>query len=433
MLTTIFAASKKLLTHSIFKGTAIYLSFGVLNKAILFLLVPILTRYLSPDEYGAAANFLTLISFTAVFAGLNIHGVVNVNYFKLTPEKFKLSISNAFLILAGSAIVVLIMLYAMKGFLAHKLGVSEEWIILAGLVAASQFFTTINLKLWLSEEKASKYGKFEFYYALCMLGTVSILVILFDMGLEGRLWSIALTAMTFSTLSFFILVKRQLLVFRPDWPSIKDALFFGVPLIPHTLATWAMSGLERFFLTFMIGLSAAGLYSVGYQIAAIVGIVIASVNNAYLPYIMKKLDGPSETSKRYLVRNSYLAFAGFLLIAIVLSVLSIFILPYLVGEKYLESAEFIVWISLGFAFNGMYLLVAKYIFYEKKMHYLSLVTVTSAIIHALSCYLFIDLFGAIGAAYSTALSYFISFILTWLLAQKVYPMPWLSYFAKNPA
>lgn len=411
---------------------AIYLSFGIINKAILFLLVPILTRYLSPDEYGAAANFLTLISLTAVFAGLNIHGVVNVNYFKLSPEKFRLSVSNAFLILSISSIAVLIVLYVMKDFLADKLGVSEQWIIAAGVIAASQFFTTINLKLWLSEEKASKHGRFEFYYALCMLGTVVIFIMLFDMGLEGRLWSIAVTAISFSILSFIILLKKQLLVFRFDWSSIKDALLFGVPLIPHTLATWAMSGLERFILTFMIGLSAAGLYSVGYQIAAIVGIVIASVNNAYLPYIMKKLNGPSESSKRYLVRNSYLAFIGFLLIAIFLSLLCIFILPYLVGEEYLASAEFIVWISLGYAFNGMYLLVAKYILYEKKMHYLSLVTVTSAIIHALSCFLFIDLFGAIGAAYSTALSYFISFILTWLLAQKVYPMPWLSFFAKNP-
>lgn len=423
---------KELVSHSILKGTAIYLSFGIINKAILFLLVPILTRYLSPDEYGAAANFLTLISLTAVFAGLNIHGVVNVNYFKLSPEKFRLSVSNAFLILSVSSIAVLIVLYVMKDFLADKLGVSDQWIIAAGVIAASQFFTTINLKLWLSEEKASKHGKFEFYYALCMFGTVVIFIMLFDLGLEGRLWSIAVTAISFSILSFFILLKKRLLVFQLDWSSIKDALSFGVPLIPHTLATWAMSGLERFILTFMIGLSAAGLYSVGYQIAAIVGIVIASVNNAYLPYIMKKLNGPSESSKRYLVRNSYLAFIGFLLIAIFLSLFCIFILPYLVGDEYLASAEFIVWISLGYAFNGMYLLVAKYILYEKKMHYLSLVTVTSAIIHALSCFLFIDLFGAIGAAYSTALSYFISFILTWLLAQKVYPMPWLSCFAKNP-
>jgi len=424
-------ALKQILSHSLIKVSAIYFSFGIINKAILFLLVPILTRYLSPEEYGAAANFVTLISLIAIFAGLNIHGVVNVNYFKLEKAQFKLSVSNAFLVLLGSTSIVLVVLYAVKELFANKLGVNENWIIFAGIIAASQFSTTINLKLWLSEEKASKYGIFEFYYALFLVGAVAVFVILFEMGLDGRLWSIAISTILFSIFSFVLLYKRQLLSLRFHWPSIKDALLFGIPLIPHSVAIWAMSGMERFILTFMVGLSAAGLYTVGYQLAAIVGIVIASVNNAYLPYMMKKLNAPSESAKRGLVRNSYMVFVSFLLIAVFVSVLSIFILPYIVGNQYKDSADFIFWISLGFAFNGMYLLVAKYILYEKKMYYLSLVTVTSAIIHALSCYLFINLFGPIGAAYSTALSYFVSFVLTWLLAHKVYPMPWLACFAKS--
>ena len=422
---------KTLLFHPILKNSAVYVSFGAINKALLFILVPILTRYLSPEEYGSAANFLTLISLTAVFAGLNIHGIVNVNFFKLDPDAFKLSVSNVFIILIGSTSVVLVVLYLFKGLLAEKLGLSENWIIAAGIIAASQFFTTINLKLWLSEEKASKHGMFEFFYTLFTIGIVVVLVVVFDKGLEGRLWSIAVTTVLFALFSFLLLYKRGLLVFKLHWLSIRDALLFGIPLVPHALAVWAMSGLERLILTFMVGLTAAGLYTVGYQIAAVVGIVIASVNNAYLPYIMKKLNGPSESAKRGLVRNSYLAFAVFLIIAVTASIFSVVILPYIVGDEFKESAEFIIWISLGFAFNGMYLLVAKYILYEKKMYYLSLVTVTVAIFHAISCYLFIGLYGPVGAAYSTALSYFISFLFTWMLAHKVYPMPWFTCYAKN--
>jgi Na+-driven multidrug efflux pump len=74
----------------------------------------------------------------------------------------------------------------------------------------------------------------------------------------------------------------------------------------------------------------------------------------------------------------------------------------------------------------MYLIVVQFIFYEKKTHLLSMVSIASALLHAGICYYFVQVYGAIGAAYATTVSYLISFLMTWVLSARVYKMPWLS-------
>jgi O-antigen/teichoic acid export membrane protein len=46
-------------------------------------MLPILTRYLTPEDYGIISVFTVLVSILAVFTGLSIHGAINVNFFKI--------------------------------------------------------------------------------------------------------------------------------------------------------------------------------------------------------------------------------------------------------------------------------------------------------------------------------------------------------------
>jgi O-antigen/teichoic acid export membrane protein len=39
-------------------------------------------------------------------------------------------------------------------------------------------------------------------------------------------------------------------------------------------------------------------------------------------------------------------------------------------------------------------------------------------------YVLVPRFGAIGSAYATTASFFASFVLSWILSARVFPMPW---------
>lgn len=69
-------------------------------------------------------------------------------------------------------------------------------------------------------------------------------------------------------------------------------------------------------------------------------------------------------------------------------------------------------------------MVVNYIFYGKKTYILAWVTFTSAGINIALNYFFIKANGAIGAAQTTTITFFIKFILVWILSSKAYKMPW---------
>ena len=57
----------KLKSNTFLAGSAVYLFSNILNAAIPFALLPVLTRYLTPEEYGEVAMFQTLLGALMAF------------------------------------------------------------------------------------------------------------------------------------------------------------------------------------------------------------------------------------------------------------------------------------------------------------------------------------------------------------------------------
>jgi O-antigen/teichoic acid export membrane protein len=185
--------------------------------------------------------------------------------------------------------------------------------------------------------------------------------------------------------------------------------------------------IDRVFITNMVGIDETGIYTVGYQVGMIVGVVSLSINKAWTPWLYEKLNDGSESAKKKIIKLTYIIFVAIICFSLVLSVLAPWFMKYLVGENFDNATGYIIWIAFGYTFNGMYFMVAGYIFYEEKTHLLSWMTFMAAGLNMILNYFFILKYGAIGAAYATGLTYFFHFLLTWYLASRVYKMPWFSF------
>ena len=75
------------LRHKLFGNAAIYLGANILNAGIPFLLLPILTRVLTPADYGTVAMFGIVLSVLGAFTGLSVHGAIGVRYFQLGKKE----------------------------------------------------------------------------------------------------------------------------------------------------------------------------------------------------------------------------------------------------------------------------------------------------------------------------------------------------------
>ena len=79
---------------------------------------------------------------------------------------------------------------------------------------------------------------------------------------------------------------------------------------------------------------------------------------------------------------------------------------------------------MGYAFDGMYYMVVNQVLFMNKTKWLATITVSVGFCHLIVSYALIRLNGSVGAAQATTFSFFLTFVLVWILSSKVYPMPW---------
>jgi O-antigen/teichoic acid export membrane protein len=383
-----------------------------------------MTRYLSPTDYGIVATFNVLLAVMGVFVGLSMHGAINVNYFKLEKEELREYIGNVFSILFSSFLLVFAVVYILKSNFSVLTKFPENWIPYIVVIALFQSIFAITLGLWQVEQKSLPYGLFQISRTILNVVLSLIFVVALVWGWQGRLLGVIITSIVYGIISIFVIIKRKYIRCSNNEKYIKDALFFGIPLIPHALGGWIITGIDRIFINSMVGVAATGIYTVGYQIGMIIGLLAGSFNLAWVPFLFKKLKENNYSTKVKIVKFTYLYNVGIIILALALSFIAPYFLKYFVSKNFYFAYKYVLWIALGYAFQGMYFMVVNYIFYIKKTYILAWVTFSSAGINIILNYFFIKANGAIGAAQATTITFFVKFIMVWILSAKVYKMPW---------
>ncbi len=273
----------------LFRNTFIYVLTEVINKAVPFLLLPILTVYLSPSDYGVVATYGAFTAIVAVFVHLGMNGAVTVNFFKLSKDHLKVYIANTLLIVFVAFFIALAAVQIFHTQLSIKLEIPSIWLLLGATVVIFRYFTALNLGLWQAEQHAKSFGIYKIAQTLLNVSLLLILIVGFDMKWEGQLIGQFVATVLFALISIGFIYRRGYLFFQVQKEYIVDALKFGIPLIPHALSGWLRMGVDRILLTALIGTSATGLYAVGYQFGMIIGVGAMAFNRAYSPYLYKKL------------------------------------------------------------------------------------------------------------------------------------------------
>jgi len=415
----------KRLNNKLFKDSFVYVFADVINKAIPFVLLPVLTYYLSPEDYGVLATFSSLIGVLAIFIGLSVQGAISVNFYKLKKEELAQYVGNVVYILLISFILALIVISLLKNYLFIKLGIPYQWMLIATLMSLASFFVTINLSLWLVEQKPKYYGSFQIGETIIKFGLSLFFVIILTMSWEGRALGMFIGGLISAIASIVILYKRSYLNMSYHKEYIKDALHFGIPLVPHQLSFWLRSGAIIFILVFLVGKKETGLYNVGSQFVIPMAVLTAAFNKAWVPYLYRKLsDKPTIQVKSKIVKFTYFYFISIFILALLLTYTAPILINLILEKNFAESYKYVGYLAFAAAFQGMYFMVVNYIFYEKKTKYLAYITFVSSLVNVGLAYWFIKERGAIGAAQAYLLTAILSFLLVWFYSNKVYKMPW---------
>lgn len=419
---------KKIKSNSFVNGAGIYLISNILNGLIPFILLPILTRYLDPEQYGEVAMFSTLLGAIAAFTGVTFIGAANRKFYDkgLNEDEYSQYLGSSIQIAIFISLLTFILTFLFQEQLSEWLSIKETYILAAVLVSFNSAIIGARLSQWLIRKKALKYGFFQVSQSLFNMIASLVLVVVFLNGSDGRINAQIIASLVFFILSIYLLKKDNLvkiLVFRKDY--LQDAYKFGLPLILHTSGFFLLVTFDRFILNKELGLKEVGLYMVAYQLASAMGFVFDAVNKAYVPHLNECLTRDIHSEKVQLVKYIYIWYFFITIIVIIAFLIGPKFIILFAGENYTEAGKVIGFLALAQGFKGMYLTVTNIILYTKKTKITALITISIGTLNVLLLVLLVKPYGIIGASIASASSMGLFFLTTWYFSSKLIKMPWL--------
>ncbi len=419
---------------ALLSGSSIYLASNVFTAAVWFALLPVLTHFLDPREYGEAAMFTTLVGALSAFVGLNVVAASGRRHYDGGPPKELAEFMGACLqILAVSGLVALGAVLLFREQLSAVLGLAPRWLPWAVLVAVLSCLLQLRQSQWQVRGQSRPYAMLQSGEAATQALLSLVLVAALLQGGAGRIAAGIASASVFALLAVTLLRRDGLLkvrTWRPD--HLKEALVFGVPLVPHVAASFVLAAADRVVVSAELGLAQAGIYMLAAHLAQAALLFFDAINQAYVPWLFERLKAGDAASRRRIVRYTYAWFAVLLAAAGIAFHVGPWLVRLVGGERYAAAGSAIPWLLLGQVFGGMYLMVTNYVFYGKRTGLLSAVTVASAAIHIALLLVLAPRLGIEGAAMAFCIAMGMRFLLTWWAAQRSHPMPWFALREGSP-
>lgn len=409
-------------------GSTAYLAANLVNAAVPFLLLPVLTRVLGPAQYGQVAVFQALVGALVAVTSLSVQGAANRRYFDagVAPGELARFVGTCVLVVAAATAATALVLAGVLEPLAEWTGLEPAWVLWAVLAAGASGVVSIALGQWQVRGQALRYGALQCGIAVALALLTLVLVLGIRLGAEGRIAAQLWVALAAAAIALVALRAGGHLSLAWSGADARAALAFGLPLVPHVAGIFLLSTADRLVIKDALGLEAAGVYMVAVQLALALSVLADAFNKAYVPWLYARLARDSAGDKAAIVRGTYLYFGVALALAGALFVLAPWLVPLLAGPGFDAAARLVGWLALGQAFHGMYLMVTNYVFYSRRTASLSLVTIGMGALNVALAVVLVRAIGLEGVAIAFAAVMGVRFLLTWAVAQRLHPMPWFA-------
>ena len=417
----------------VIKNSLIYILVSVFSGALSFLLLPLLTTYITPKDYGTYEIYRSGL---ALFQGFMIFGTNTLifgNYFKWSKKDLKIFLHNSifiFSIVSVFFVSMFLLLPQITNYFNNQFSISLFILLIGVITTLLQSITSLQTTIFQVNGQAIKYAIFTAGFSLIsFLGTYT-LVVIYKFNWYSIVISILFASLIFFSLTIFNFFKLSIKFFSP-LSKIKMILFLGTPLIFTHISGWIIEAVDKIMISSLIDTTATGIYSVIYKFGLIVFLIQIAVLRAWSAFFYQKINLNNYRSNLIIVKYTYLLILFLLLVSILVIIISPYLFNFFVTDNsYSFSIKIVIYVSIGYFFDGLWKIFNSYLINLNLTKYYSIISVISASCNLIMNYFFIKKYGIEGAAISTCISFIIGFILS--LAASLYhsPMPWL-YFLKT--
>lgn len=389
-------------TSKLIKNTLI-LGFGqFLPKVTVLITLPILTKALTTSEYGIYDLILTAESLLIPLMTLQVQQGIFRKLLQKGSIGTKGIISSAYIFLLFSFIIwcpVLIIIF--KYIINYSLPVA---LIIYIVYLGAALFDVLGQTI-----RGIGYNyKYSIGIVVYTIMNMLLLVLLYwaqKISVESVLICMAMSYLV--AIGYYIMTEKLYKCVKKkyfDKLIIKDLFAYSLPMIPSSIALWVVNLSDRLFITFFLGTSYNGIYSIANKIPNLFASVYAVFNLAWTETAARTMDKDADVdtyySKMFEIMFQFLSGAMLLLISI-----SPIAFRILIDSQFDDAFQQMPILFLGVFFNcivsfygGIY--VAKQ--QTKQVGYSS---ACGAILNAAINILMIRKWGLYAASISTVISF----------------------------
>jgi O-antigen/teichoic acid export membrane protein len=415
------------------KNSIVYILVSVFSGALSFLLLPILTNFLSPSSFGTFELYRSTIAFLQGIMIFGTNTLIFGNFFKWSKDDLKIFIHNSillFLIILFLFSFLILLLSSFSDYLFINYDFSTTIILIAFVTIFFQSVTSLQTTIFQIKGQSKKYAIFTAGFSFISFLITYVLVTHYNFDWEGPVYSILFASFIFFILTIWYLKKNEFKLVLPI-VKLKMILFLGAPLIFTHVSGWIVEAVDKFMITSIIDSAANGNYSVNYKFGLIVLLIQVGVLRAWSAFFYKTINKNTYKDKVTIVKYTYALILFLFLITICIIFISKFLFNiFIVNEAYYFSFDIVVFVALAYFFDGLWKVFLSYLVNLNLTKHYSAILIFSSLVNLVLNYFLIQEYGIKGAAISTFISFFIGFILTLFAALHFNPMPWL-YFIKK--
>lgn len=408
------------------KNTIIYGLGSLLINGFNFLLIPLYTSFLSPEEYGTLSitNIFTLL--VSTFLGLGLQAAATRYYFDF-KEKSDL---DSYLFSLGLGVISIglilsIILSIIGYYFFDNIFTSVKFYPYLLICIWIGFFNIIGifcLAIFQARSEALRYRIFTTMNFLLLNVFMISFVVFLKWNIKGVLLAQFMGSSIMGVIYLFFFF-RLINIGNFDYKHIKASLIFGIPLMLYAVLGYGLDFSSRYFIEKFTNLSSLGVFNLALQYSSVINILISSINMAWIPIFYEKA---LKTENRILFADFGLNYLSVIsTIALCLSLFSREIVTSMTPIAYHESINLIpIMVTAYMIGNGIWILLVNPISFLKKNHLLLIVNGLTVILSILLNIILIPAYGVTGAVLSIFLSYIFLITITFISIDKKFSIPY---------
>jgi len=326
----------------------------ILAKGLALLTLPLYTRHLGTEAYGAAESLLTAV----ILASIVLRGGVGEAFIRFYYDDEDLArreriARTATATVAWTTTLASLVAVALAAPLSELLVGFRDPLLLDCAVLGLWAFT--NLEMAYAQLRVDERTRAYVYasganVAMTVAFTVA-LVVFAGQGARGLLLgNFGASAVVVLALWWTLRRRVSLRVRRDDLAAM---LRFGLPTVPADASVYALQVADRFYLYRVFSRGAAGEYAIAIKLATVVFVAVRGFQYAWPP-LAYSIEDDEQAARLYSLVATYYALATGVVVCAV-ALLGRWMVRLLAAHRYFDAYRALPWLALGWALYGLYL------------------------------------------------------------------------------